>query len=164
MRWTPGGRSKNLDDRRGRPLRGARGAGIGLGRMLLLLVLSVIFKQDFLSLATSGGGVQMMPSDSYDTATNQASPEEEQLVEFVSFVLDDAQEVWQGKFSEMGQSYQDAQLVLFRDGVQSACGFAETATGPFYCPETRRSTLIWDSTMSSHSGLVRPAILRRPMF
>ena len=134
MRWTPGGRSKNLDDRRGRPLRGALGAGIGLGGMLLLLVLSVIFKQDFLSLVTTGGGVDMMPTASYDTAAYQASPDEERLVEFVSFVLDDAQAVWRDKFAGMGQSYQDAKLVLFRAGVQSACGFAETATGPFYCP------------------------------
>ena len=134
MRWTPGGRSSNVEDRRGRPGRRARGAGIGLGGMLILLVLSFIFKQDFLSLVTTGGGVDMMPADSYDTAAYQSSPEEEQLVQFVSFVLDDAQAVWRGKFAEMGQTYQDARLVLFRDGVQSACGFADAATGPFYCP------------------------------
>lgn len=134
MRWTPGGRSRNLEDRRGRPLRGVRGAGIGLGGMLILLVLSVIFKQDFLSLVTTGGGGEMMPADFNDAAPYQASPEEERLVDFVSFVLDDAQAVWRGKFAEMGQTYQDATLVLFRGGVQSACGFAETATGPFYCP------------------------------
>lgn len=134
MRWTPGGRSSNVEDRRGRPLRSARGAGIGLGGMLILLVLSVIFKQDFLSLVTTGGGVETMPADSYDAPAYQASPAEERLVDFVSFVLDDAQDVWRNKFAEMGQSYQDAKLVLFREGVQSACGFAETATGPFYCP------------------------------
>lgn len=134
MRWTPGGRSGNLEDRRGRPGRGVRGAGIGLGGMLVLLVLSVIFKQDFLSLVTTGGGGAMMTPDSSDAAPYQASPEEERLVDFVSFVLDDAQAVWQSKFAEMGQTYQDARLVLFRDGVQSACGFADSATGPFYCP------------------------------
>ena len=134
MRWTPGGRSRNLEDRRGRTVRGVRGAGIGLGGMLVLLVLSVIFKQDFLSLVTTGGGVEMMPGDSSDAPAYQASPEEERLVDFISFVLDDAQEVWRAKFAEMGQSYQDATLVLFRDAVQSACGFAEAATGPFYCP------------------------------
>ena len=50
---------------------------------------------------------------------------------FVSFVLDDAQKVWQ---QQLGSSYRPAKLVLFRDAVQSACGFAEAATGPFYCP------------------------------
>lgn len=134
MRWTPGGRSSNLDDRRGTPMRGARGAGIGLGGMLVLLVLSVIFKQDFLSLVTTGGGVEMMPTDSSGAEPYQGTPEEERLVDFVSFVLDDAQAVWRDKFAEMGQTYQDATLVLFRQGVQSACGFAEAATGPFYCP------------------------------
>jgi predicted metalloprotease len=52
-------------------------------------------------------------------------------VSFVSFVLDDAQKVWQ---QQLGTSYRPAKLVLFRDAVQSACGFAESATGPFYCP------------------------------
>jgi len=134
MRWTPGGRSSNVEDRRGSPGRRARGAGIGLGGMLILLVLSVVFKQDFLSLVTTGGGAGMMPADSYDTTAYEASPDEERLVQFVSFVLDDAQTVWRSKFAEMGQTYQDAKLVLFRDGVQSACGFADAATGPFYCP------------------------------
>lgn len=134
MRWTPGGRSSNVEDRRGRPGRRARGAGIGLGGILILLVLSVIFKQDFLSLVTTGGGARMMPADSYDASAYQSSPEEERLVQFVSFVLDDAQTVWSGKFADMGQTYQDATLVLFRDAVQSACGFADAATGPFYCP------------------------------
>ena len=59
---------------------------------------------------------------------------EEELVEFVSFVLDDNQAVWAQLLPEMGQRYRDAKLVLFRDVVQSACGFAQAASGPFYCP------------------------------
>lgn len=133
MRWTPGGRSPNLEDRRGASSRGRRGTGIGLGGMLLLLVLSVIFKTDFLSLVDTGG-VALSPSDSYDSAPVQSSPEEERMVQFVQFVLDDAQEVWGAQFAQMGQRYQDAKLVLYRDAVQSACGYAQAATGPFYCP------------------------------
>jgi predicted metalloprotease len=102
--------------------------------MLVLLVLSVIFKQDFLSLVTTGGGVDMTVPGSSDSAVVQESPEEQRRVQFVSFILDDAQAVWREKFAEMGQTYQDATLVLYRDAVQSACGFAEAATGPFYCP------------------------------
>jgi predicted metalloprotease len=101
--------------------------------MLLLLVLSVVFKQDFLSLVDTGG-MEMQTGGQVDSGPVQASPEEERLVQFVSFVLDDAQEVWRAQFVQMGQTYQDATLVLFRDGVQSACGYAQAATGPFYCP------------------------------
>jgi uncharacterized protein len=129
MRWSPGHRSPNVEDRRGGGGRFIRGAGgMGAGTLVILVVLSLIFKRDFLSLA--GGGV--------DSATETAAgppaettPEEEKLVSFVSFVLDDAQKVWGQK---LGQAYRPATLVLFRDAVQSACGFAESATGPFYCP------------------------------
>jgi predicted metalloprotease len=75
----------------------------------------------------------MVPADtgSSGDAAVATSPEEERLVEFVSFVLDDNQKTW----SELlpGQ-YRNATLVLFRDAVESACGFAQSATGPFYCP------------------------------
>jgi hypothetical protein len=107
-----------------------RGAGgLGLGTLVILVVLSLIFKRDFLSLATSGGmdtGAETAAGPPAET-----TPEEERLVSFVSFVLDDAQGVWQ---QQLGASYRPATLVLFRDAVQSACGFAESATGPFYCP------------------------------
>lgn len=63
-----------------------------------------------------------------------SSPEEDSTKQFISYVLDDAQATWEGIFTGNGSEYPDARLVLFRDGVQSACGFAESATGPFYCP------------------------------
>lgn len=71
---------------------------------------------------------QLPPTGSSPPA--QASPEEEELVEFVSFVLDDLQETWQ----KLLPGYRDAKLVLFRGGVRSACGNAQSAMGPFYCP------------------------------
>jgi predicted metalloprotease len=64
----------------------------------------------------------------------ETTPEEERLVSFVGFVLDDAQKTWRELSTGTGGPYRDATLVLFRDAVQSACGFAESATGPFYCP------------------------------
>jgi predicted metalloprotease len=130
MRWTRGHRSANVEDRRGGSGRLIRGAGgMGLGTLVLLLILSLVFKRDFFSLVGAGG---LDPAA--ETATGppaETTPEEEQLVSFVSFVLDDAQSVWQ---QHLGTSYRPAKLVLFRDAVQSACGFAESATGPFYCP------------------------------
>jgi predicted metalloprotease len=56
------------------------------------------------------------------------------MVQFVSFVLDDAQNTWRKIFPRIGAEYQDAKLVLFRDGIRSGCGVAGSATGPFYCP------------------------------
>ncbi len=137
MRWTPRGRSRNVEDRRAQGARriGVGGlSGIGLGGMLLLLVLSLVFKEDFFSLVGAGPGEVPPPG----TAPVDASPEEERLVEFVSFVLDDAQGTWARALPAAGVEYREARLVLFRDAVQSACGFAQTATGPFYCPADQR--------------------------
>ena len=134
MRWTPGGRSRDLEDRRaetgGRMLR--RGAPIGIGGLLLLLALSMLTGTDFLSLI-GGPGQVMVPEQGAQPgrAPTEPSPEEERLVEFVSFVLDDNQKTWGAL---LPGRYQHAKLVLFRDAVPSACGFAEAATGPFYCP------------------------------
>jgi len=131
MRWTPGGRSSDLEDRRGAG--GGFGGGgmrIGLGGAVVLLVLSLIFKQDFFALLGGGGGA----AEPTASAPVASTPEEDKRVEFVSFVLDDAQSTWDKLFRERGKQYQHAKLVLFRDAIQSACGFAEAATGPFYCP------------------------------
>lgn len=130
MRWTSRGRSRDLEDRRGQ---GGfrRAAPIGVGGLLILVVLSLITGQDFLSQADPGGGAPAPSTAQPYTAT----PEEEKLVDFVSFVLDDSQDVWT---QLLGPNYQRARLVLFTDAVESACGFAQSATGPFYCPADQR--------------------------
>ena len=147
MRWTPGGRSENLEDRRGASGGGfggfGGGRGLGLGGIVILLVLSLIFKQDFLSLAAGGGAA---PSSAPAPIND---PAEEKSVQFLSFVLDDAQDtVWAALLPQtMNTRYSDARLVLFRDVVQSACGTAQAASGPFYCPGDQRvyvDLAFWD--------------------
>jgi hypothetical protein len=131
MRWTPSGRSKDLEDQRtsgGRRLGG--GMGLGIGGLILLGVLSLIFKRDLITPLLDVGSSDGPSATSTDPARDSA---EEPMVQFVSFVLDDAQKTWETIFASQGKSYQHARLVLFRDGVDSACGFAETAVGPFYC-------------------------------
>lgn len=132
MRWTPRGRSRDLEDRRGQ---GGfrRAAPIGIGGLLVLAVLSLITGQDFLSPADPGGG----PLDTSTSSTQPytPTPEEEKLVEFVSFVLDDSQDVWT---QLLGPDYRRARLVVFSDEVESACGSAQSATGPFYCPADQK--------------------------
>jgi predicted metalloprotease len=108
---------------------------IGLGGAAVLLVLSLIFKQNFFALIGAGGGGTAEPTAAGPVAS---TPEEDKRVEFVSFVLDDAQATWDRLFQARGQTYEHAKLVLFRDAIQSACGFAEAATGPFYCPGDER--------------------------
>ena len=136
MRWTPGRRSPDLEDRRATT--GGRrigipigGGGLGLGGLLILLVLSFIFKTDLLSLFTGGGSAVQVGGP---TEPFQASPEEEKLVDFVSFVLDDAQGTWERIFQQSGKEYPHAKLVVYRDATETGCGYGDAATGPFYCP------------------------------
>ncbi|MEO5935617.1 MAG: neutral zinc metallopeptidase [Terriglobales bacterium] len=132
MRWTPSGRSGNLDDQRG----GGGGFGfgggglkLGIGGTLLLLILSFVFKQDFFAMLD--GGAAGAPQENAQPVND---PQEEPMVQFVSFVLDDTQNTWKQIFAQRGGDYRDARLVLFRQGVNSACGRAGASTGPFYCP------------------------------
>jgi uncharacterized protein len=107
------------------------GMPLGIGGTILALVLSLIFGGDVFDGGTTTVESQgaLAPAD---------SAREEPMVEFVSFVLDDAQQVWSRIFQEQGTPYQDAKLVLFRNGVQSGCGNAQSAMGPFYCPQDQR--------------------------
>ena len=136
MRWTHGYQSGNVEDRRGGGgmMRGA--GGMGIGTFVILLVLSLVFKRDLFQLVGAGG---VSPgSETAQSPPAATTPEEEQLKSFVSFVLDDAQNDWAQVLPRHGAQYRPAKLVLFRDAIQSACGFAESATGPFYCPGDER--------------------------
>jgi predicted metalloprotease len=110
-----------------------RGVPLGIGGLLILGVLSLLTGQDFLSMVSDGGGAGEITQPS--APAEARPPEEERLADFVSFVLDDNQDNWQ---QILGSRYERARLVLFTDAVESACGFAEAATGPFYCPGDRK--------------------------
>jgi uncharacterized protein len=127
MRWSPGNRG-NIEDLRGRS--GVRGGlSVGLGGMVVLLLLSWTTGVDFLSLL---GGSPGAPSSSVGSSGElRTTPEEERMVDFVDAVAGDTQQVWQ---QLLGGQYRQTRVRLFRDVVQSGCGTAESATGPFYCP------------------------------
>ena len=139
MRWRPGGRSSNLEDLRGSTGgRGLRvGGGLGLGGIAILLVIGLLTGQNPLqilgSIAGGGGALETGTPPSQEELAS-----EEPQVQFVSFVLDDAQNTWRRLFSQHGEQYQDARLVLFRDAVDSQCGMGQSAMGPFYCPPDQR--------------------------
>ena len=136
MRWTSSGRSRNIEDRRTQRPAYRRPAPLGCGGMIFILVISYLMGWNPLPLLqmSGGGSGQPQPSSQVQDGSYQANPQEEELVDFVSFVLDDAQALWAENLPRYGVQYRDAKLVLFRDRVQSACGFASAATGPFYCP------------------------------
>jgi predicted metalloprotease len=125
--------SENVEDVRGQSGGRRVGMRLGLGTMLLLLVLSVVFKRDFFQLVGGTGDMQAgMPAGPALTPEQQAR--EDSLAHLMSAVLDSTQGDWATIFPGLGSQYRDARLVLYRDAIQSACGFAESATGPFYCP------------------------------
>ena len=138
MRWTPGGSSDDVEDRRDESGGGGfrpGGIHLGLGGIVVLFILSLIFKRDFLSLVSTD-------STGTGTAVSQPDPvrdqQEKPLVDFVTFVLNDTQNIWSQVLPARGVPYRHAKLVLFRDAYDSACGMAQSATGPFYCPEDEK--------------------------
>jgi predicted metalloprotease len=140
MEWKPGGTSNDVEDRRSEGGGGFSGMGfggrhIGIGGALLLLVLSLVFHRNFFALF-SGDSESDRPAAASAPRSTAAENTE---VQFVSFVLDDVQGTWE-KLLPMqgGKQYRHAKLVLFRDSIDSACGQAESATGPFYCPDDEK--------------------------
>ena len=138
MRWTPGGRSRNLDDLRGQTGGGRMigGRGMGIGGAVIALILSLVFGVNIFDGGGGGGPVQTSPG-----AVDQpvaSTPQEEERIQFVSFVLDDVQQTWAQLLPKLGDQYQEARLAVFRDGVSTACGDAPAAVGPFYCPADQR--------------------------
>jgi len=109
------------------------GAPLGIGGLLVVLLLSWATGVDFLSLFTSQGGA---PVETVGTSgTVASSPEEERLLDFVGAVMTDAQATWRDL---LGNRYEETKVRPFRESFQSACGRAQSATGPFYCPADRR--------------------------
>ncbi|MEZ4416509.1 MAG: neutral zinc metallopeptidase [Gemmatimonadota bacterium] len=133
VQWEKRGRSRNLEDRRAQ--RVSR-AGVGIGGTVLLLILSFFFGPEVLQIlgpvVANSGGTQTSEGPLQTTAA------EEELVDFVSFLLDDMQGVWQQLLPSQGTAYRETSLVLFRDATPSACGMGQSAMGPFYCPQDEK--------------------------
>jgi len=135
VRWSSGDRS-NVEDARGSSGGGFRAVPFGIGGFIVLALLSMYTGVDFLSLFSGGGGAPTSTSVGTSGGGNVATtPEEEKMVDFVDAVMRDAQETWSGI---LGNRYQPTKAVLFRDQIDTACGFAQSATGPFYCPGDRK--------------------------
>ncbi|HEY1088625.1 MAG TPA: neutral zinc metallopeptidase [Archangium sp.] len=139
MKWDSGHRSSNVDDRRGQ--RAGMSSGM-LGPLLMiagrfgwkgLLVAGVLFVG--FQFMTRGDRGQDVTDPATVSQPGVATGADDRLARFSGFVLDDAQQTWK---TALGDRFQPARMVLFTDAVDSACGFAESAMGPFYCPRDRR--------------------------
>jgi predicted metalloprotease len=133
MRWESGRRSDNIEDRRGMSVgRGVAGGGIGL---LVIVLIAMFFGVDPRLLMQEMPTQNSVPEFSPPAAqTGQPDP----MKEFVSVVLADTEDTWSAIFEQAGARYQVPTLVLFTGAVQSACGFAQSAVGPFYCPADQK--------------------------
>lgn len=144
MRWKQGRRSDNIEDMRSTsPPSMAMGGMSAVGRILpfllqtktgrTLLIIGVIvyFGAKFM-------GIDLLqlaaPSGSVATSSQELSPKDQELADFVSVVLADTESTWHLEFKKLGLTYEEPKLVLFRNAVNSACGYAQSAMGPFYCP------------------------------
>jgi predicted metalloprotease len=130
MRWQGERESENVEDRRGGG--GGLAIGGGLGG-ILILILALVFGAD------PGQLFHQAPQSDDGTQTSRPiNPEEEELKKFVSVVLAQTEDAWSDIFRQMGKQYRKPTLVLFTDRVNSGCGIAASATGPFYCPEDEK--------------------------
>mgnify|MGYP001814000018 CR=1 FL=1 len=134
MRWRSGRRSSNVEDRRGRRI-GRKTAGGGLG-VLVIALIAMYFGVDP-SVFLNQQGPPSVGTSSYSDSTSN-TPEDRQLVEFVSVVLADTEDTWNALFQRWDKSYTEPTLVLFSGAVESACGYAQAAVGPFYCPRDQK--------------------------
>mgnify|MGYP005846148803 CR=1 FL=1 len=137
MRWEGRRQSSNVEDRRGsRPVRrGLAGGGLGL---IAVLVISYFLGVDPRLLLGGMQAVNVGGPAEIERTPFVESPEEARHREFVSVVLADTEDVWRTLFQSGGATYREPTLVLFSGAVESACGFAEAAMGPFYCPADGR--------------------------
>lgn len=124
MRWIGRRGSSNVEDRRGSST-GRMIAGGGIGTIVIAIIV----------LLMGGDPGQMLGGfENAETQPVEATAAEDSMAQFVSVVLADTEEVWAEIFANSGQTYREPKLVLFRGQVESACGFASAASGPFYCP------------------------------
>ncbi len=149
MRWNRDEEvSPDIEDRRGE---GGGGGGfgfggggmrLGCGGIILLAILSLVFKKNFFALLDSnpspGAGRPSAVDVTHSGPPVAQSSEEKERIKFVSFVVNDVQKTWDAEFPKLGGTYQHAKLDLYRDAIRSGCGFAESAMGPFYCPADRK--------------------------
>ncbi|MCL1467001.1 neutral zinc metallopeptidase [Argonema galeatum] len=134
MRWEFGRRSTNVEDRRGTGLSGPVVGG-GIGTIVLALIVAFLGGDPSVVLQQGRDRSDRPYSQSPQTQPTAAN---DRMADFVSVVLADTEDTWNSLFQQMGKTYSEPTLVLYSDTVESACGYARSAVGPFYCPGDRK--------------------------
>ncbi len=150
MNWEGRRKSDNVEDQRGTEFSGSSGSGGGMLNLLPMAMKFLGFKGTVVAAVLVGifalltgnlGSVLSIFGLTQPTQQTRSAAKpvrqtaaEQKMVDFVSVILADTEETWREIFQQKGRAYHEPRLVLFRNAVQSACGFAESATGPFYCP------------------------------
>ena len=140
MRWRNMRESDNIEDRQGQSPRGSPlGGGLKIGGLGLVavVVVSLLLGQnplELLSMLEGGGSVSTAPAPSAPGAPSSSPGARDENKEFVARIVGDTEDTWGRIFQQMERRYTPARLVLFRGRVESACGLASSAVGPFYCP------------------------------
>jgi predicted metalloprotease len=153
MRWRGRRQSSNIQDIRGQGgvfrtgfpggggrIRVGRAGGGGIGMIIVLLIVSFIFGINPLELLNGGGGTIQTPQEQSipNGQPRQSAQADDETRDFVATVLADTEDTWRQIFQRLGATYEEPTLVLFSGGVNSACGNASAASGPFYCPADKR--------------------------
>ncbi|PWB35454.1 neutral zinc metallopeptidase [Pseudomonas sp. SDI] len=143
MQWRKGRRSDNVVDARGDSpggggMRFGGGKGLTLGAVVLIVGIGLLTGQDPMQILGQLAGQMGQQSAPLSPQTRTAPPANDQQAEFVRSILGDTEDTWQAIFAQAGKTYKDPTLILFSGQVSSACGYATSATGPFYCPADQR--------------------------
>jgi predicted metalloprotease len=136
MRLEDQPRSENVEDRRGMRMPGGRGLAVGGIGTVVIAVIAMFLGIDPGVVMQGMQGMQQAPvaTGPQERVQTKAPAREDQMADFVAAVLGSTEETWTEIFARGGKRYQKPVLVLFSGAVQSACGFAQAAVGPFYCP------------------------------
>ncbi|MGA7948825.1 MAG: neutral zinc metallopeptidase, partial [Thiobacillaceae bacterium] len=134
MRWEGERQSDNVEDRRGLSI-GGRGIALGGIGTVVVTLIALYFGVDPSVILNQ---VASSPPAAEQQQAAARSPEENKLAEFSAVVLADTEDVWTQVFKEKGSAYPMPRMVLYTGEVQSACGFAQAAMGPFYCPNDQK--------------------------
>src|SRR5262245_2553356 len=133
MRWQMGRRSDNIEDRRGMSAGPGMAVGGGIGTIALVLI-ALFFGIDPSALLQGGGDPTGGGAPPQQQVQPRAPAKDDEMANFVAVVLGDTEDTWKELFRRMNRQYREPKLVLFTNVVQSACGSAQSAMGPFYCP------------------------------
>jgi predicted metalloprotease len=155
VRWRDARESDNVDDARGAGMR--VGMPLGLGGLAVIVVAGLLMGQSplqILSMILQTQGTTVQTQDDDTRSAPESAPADDERVHFVRAILGETEDVWGATFDQDGRRYERPRLVLFSGVVQSACGGATAASGPFYCPNDRRVylDLSFFDEMRAHLG------------